>query len=255
MCAIDLLATVAGNLLLEKVSSSSSSSKASSEKEKEKEKEDRGDDNNKEFKVEPCNQSTITSNPVSEELPSTQRDDHSGFSSVMTASNFSERLVVTKNSDDGEIKNEVVSLCSKVEEDEPPMVYSKSGGCKLDGETNNNGTSNVLVKDELTSNGAALGARAETCSLKSPVVSAAPEMKMESLVPLHSRDSNVKIVNRDDDENSSGCTHPSPRSRTRSKCFRQAPRIGDRRIRKILASKHWRPTPRYKDDSGEWLSS
>ncbi|KAJ6408931.1 hypothetical protein OIU84_008600 [Salix udensis] len=53
----------------------------------------------------------------------------------------------------------------------------------------------------------------------------------------------LHVVCRDDDENSSGCTHPI----TTKKFFRPAPRIGDRRIRKFLASKCWKVAPRLKD--------
>ena len=53
---------------------------------------------------------------------------------------------------------------------------------------------------------------------------------------------NIEIVSRDDDEKSSGCTQPSVMKTTRSPA-----RIGDRRIRKLLASKHWRVSPKVKD--------
>lgn len=53
----------------------------------------------------------------------------------------------------------------------------------------------------------------------------------------------VKIVGKDDDEKSSGCTQPST---VTSKAFRP-PRIGDRRIRKLLASRYWRVAPKLKD--------
>ena len=53
------------------------------------------------------------------------------------------------------------------------------------------------------------------------------------------RDEMELLVNRDDDENSSGCTHPSTNS---AKAFRPQ-RIGDRRIRKLLASRFWKVPP------------
>ncbi|KAK9126974.1 hypothetical protein Scep_015820 [Stephania cephalantha] len=55
---------------------------------------------------------------------------------------------------------------------------------------------------------------------------------------------NVQLVNKDDDENSSECTQPSTRTMN---AFRSLSRIGDRRIRKILASKYWKVAPRLKD--------
>ncbi|CAN1282799.1 Telomere repeat-binding protein 2 [Linum perenne] len=54
----------------------------------------------------------------------------------------------------------------------------------------------------------------------------------------------VNIVSRDDDENSSGCTHPITK-----RFFRPTPRIGDRRIRKIMASRCWKVASRRKDAS------
>nr|XP_043620470.1 telomere repeat-binding protein 5 [Erigeron canadensis]XP_043620471.1 telomere repeat-binding protein 5 [Erigeron canadensis]XP_043620472.1 telomere repeat-binding protein 5 [Erigeron canadensis] len=47
-------------------------------------------------------------------------------------------------------------------------------------------------------------------------------------------DCNLNLVIRDDDENSCGYTH---------KTFRPPPRIGDRRIRRLSASKHWKAIP------------
>ncbi|GAB4824420.1 hypothetical protein Ancab_007307 [Ancistrocladus abbreviatus] len=53
----------------------------------------------------------------------------------------------------------------------------------------------------------------------------------------------VTVVSRDDDENSSGCTQPS----TTIKSTRSLSRIGDCRVRKLLASKYWRLAPKVKD--------
>lgn len=52
---------------------------------------------------------------------------------------------------------------------------------------------------------------------------------------------NVKVVTRDDDENSSECIQPST-----MKAARLPARIGDRRIRKLLASKYWRVASKVK---------
>ncbi|KNA25292.1 hypothetical protein SOVF_007350 [Spinacia oleracea] len=56
---------------------------------------------------------------------------------------------------------------------------------------------------------------------------------------------NVKVVTRDDDENSSECTQPST-----MKAARLPARIGDRRIRKLLASKYWRVKDGDHSDTG-----
>ncbi|XP_059428641.1 telomere repeat-binding protein 5-like isoform X2 [Corylus avellana] len=54
---------------------------------------------------------------------------------------------------------------------------------------------------------------------------------------------NVKVVSRDDDENSVGCTQPS----TISKSYRPPPDIGERRIKKLSASRHGRESQKFKD--------
>lgn len=53
---------------------------------------------------------------------------------------------------------------------------------------------------------------------------------------------NVKVVSRDDDENSVGCTQTS----TTTKAYRSPPNIGDRRIKKLSASRHWRKSQKLK---------
>ncbi|CAM8916384.1 unnamed protein product [Rhodiola kirilowii] len=56
--------------------------------------------------------------------------------------------------------------------------------------------------------------------------------------------SHVKILTKDDDEKSSGCTQPS----TLTKSYRSSPpRIVDRRIRKFLAHKYWNVAHKLKD--------
>lgn len=60
---------------------------------------------------------------------------------------------------------------------------------------------------------------------------------------------NVNLVVRDDDENSSGVT------RDPNKTVKTPPRIGDRRIRRFLATKYWKTGPTLNDevncDAGE----
>lgn len=266
MCAFDLLATVAGKLLIEKESSPTSSSTSSAKDQCPIGNQDGKDESNA-LKVEPCGQGScdrklFVSEPVSQahevnngskESSFPQNVDNSGFTSKLTTSNCSERLV-TKNIDHGNIKNEIGSLCSQVQEGS--SMYRESGGCKLDGEAK------TLVKDKLNSNGdVIIGTGADMCSSEHPVVfqgkppallssdssAKAPSCGNHVLQKsLPSTRDDVKIVSRDDDENSSGCTHPS---RPRTKHFRQAPRIGDRRIRKILASKYWKVGPKFRDET------
>lgn len=53
----------------------------------------------------------------------------------------------------------------------------------------------------------------------------------------------VKLGSRDDDENFSRCFKPS----TKAKAFRSPPRVANRRIRKLLTSRHWKVAPKLKD--------
>ncbi|XP_024975245.1 telomere repeat-binding protein 5-like [Cynara cardunculus var. scolymus] len=60
--------------------------------------------------------------------------------------------------------------------------------------------------------------------------------------PLPLCQDNVSLGVRDDDENSSGVT------RVPNKTFKPPPRIGDRRIRRLLASKYWKAAPKLNDE-------
>ncbi|XP_062084979.1 telomere repeat-binding protein 5-like isoform X2 [Humulus lupulus] len=264
MCAFDLLATVAGNLLLEKESSPTSSNTLN-QKDKCVIVDQDGHDGNVPLKVEPCDQGTRDRKPFvsehesqapnvnhsSKESSFPRNDDHSSFTSIMTTSNCSERLVAI-NSDTSKIKNEVGSFCSQIE---GLSMYRESGGCKLEGETK------TLVKDESNNTGKVLiGTAADMCSSEYPTVFKGKPLVLPSSdcsakaplcgdhIPqtsLPSTRDDVKVVSRDDDEKSSGCTHPS----TTTRYFKRAPRIGDRRIRKILASKYWKVGSKYKDET------
>lgn len=272
MCAFNLLATVAGNLLCKE--SSPTSSNTSNQKNKGIIVNQDGQDGNKALKVEPCDQGSCDKKQFdsehisqahnvkhsSKESSFPQNDDHSGFTSIMTTSNCSESLVA-KNSDNGKIKNEVGSFCSQIEEG--LSMYRESGGCKLEGEAK------TLVKDKSNNtHKVQIGTAADMCSSEYPAVfkgkpPALPSSDSSAKAPLcgdHVPQRSLpspwddrNIVSRDDDENSSGCTHPS----TRTGYFKRAPRIGDRRIRKILASKYWKVGSKFKDETlsnpGKWF--
>ncbi|KZV34990.1 telomere repeat-binding protein 4-like [Dorcoceras hygrometricum] len=60
---------------------------------------------------------------------------------------------------------------------------------------------------------------------------------------LNNHWNNVKLGNSDDDEYSFGCS----KSSTKIRSFRPQPWSGNRRIRKILASKYWKASPKLKD--------
>ncbi|KAI3988434.1 hypothetical protein MKX01_026248 [Papaver californicum] len=56
---------------------------------------------------------------------------------------------------------------------------------------------------------------------------------------------NVKLVSRDDDDNSSGCTLPST---TPLKASRTPPRLEYRKIKKVLESKYWEVAPKLEGE-------
>ncbi|KAK9279583.1 hypothetical protein L1049_013262 [Liquidambar formosana] len=269
ICAFDLLATVAGKLLLEGERSPTTSNTSSGKDRcvivKEEDKKDRPHEE-KPLKVEPCDQGscdrssfvseldsqTYNQNCSLKESPHHQNDNCSGLASVITSSVCSGKVSHPENLGIGEGKNEIGSLASKV--DVGSFECMESSDHNLEDETKRQ------INVETHKSGKVLiGTGADMCNSDDPVVwDGKPLAQVSSdssaKVPLcrdHSprgsfplcRD-DVKLVSRDDDENSSGCTHPS----TTTKSFRSAPRIGDRRIRKLLASKYWKFAPKLKDE-------
>lgn len=264
MRAFDLLAIVAGNLLLEKESTPSSSNSSAGNDRcavVNNAVKNEWHDEEKPLNVEAGNQgssarSFFVSNPSqahqeicsSKETQFCQNDFNLGLASPIATSEFAESYN-DKNLENVESKNKVGSLTSKV------VGSSKFGDCKLEVETKR------LVKDEPHMSGNLLSSTvANMCSSEDPVVldgkppalvssdSSAKVPLCGNHIPNNSYPSNwdavnVNVVSRDDDENSSGCTHPS----TTKKFFRPTSRIGDRRIRKILASKYWKGAPKFKD--------
>lgn len=264
MCAFDLLATIAGKLLLN-TESSPGSSNTSSEKEQCTNDNQDCEDGKKVLKMEPYDQGSIDrTSLVSEIVPQghdenisskesllPQNDDHSGVTPMITTSNCSERLGSDKLVN-GKIKSEMGCFVSKIE-------VGSSGDCKLDGEVKTlvNDTGKVLTGND-----------ADLCSSEDPVVwdGEAPALVSSDSstkvpfcgdhIPQKSRPvsrDDIKVVSRDDDENSSGCTHPN----ISTKYFKRVPRIGDRRIRKILASKYWKDSPKLRGETlsnpGKWM--
>ncbi|XP_044482755.1 telomere repeat-binding protein 5-like isoform X2 [Mangifera indica] len=257
MCAFDLLATVAGKLLLDKqtppISSNGSTDENQSAVVKDSQKKEMQDEN-KQWKVETPNQGSwdrgfCVSELVSpaqdqkysrKESPCNQEDAPLRLASVITTSDCSEGFVDQKLVN-GKAKNEMGILASKVEVG--PSGYREYGDCKIEVETKES------IKDELHKTGK-VQFGTKVGDGKSPaLVSSDSSVKL----PLCRDDSPhnsfpvsqdyVNVVSRDDDENSSGCTHPN----TTKKSSRPAPCIGDRRIRKILASKNWKVGPKLKD--------
>ncbi|KAG7946958.1 hypothetical protein I3843_14G068600 [Carya illinoinensis] len=264
MGAFDLLATLAGEILLEKESSPTSSN-ASKENDQCACVKNTWENEDKLVKIEPSNQGSgdgrvLISETVpqaddqkhlSKESPLIQNNGHSGFASLATTDSsesfVDERLVNGKNKDD------IQSFASKVDFD--ISGNRDSGDCTLDCE------SKIMLRDLPHKNGKLpIGTGADMCSLEDPefwdgkppeLVSSDGKVKVPLCgdhIPRSSfpagRD-DVKIRSRDDDENSSGCTRPN----MTKKSIWPVSRIADRRIKKILASKYWKVSPKLKDET------
>lgn len=264
MCAFDLLATVAGKIWLEKESSPTSSN-TSNEKNRCAFVQKAGENEDKPVKIEPSFQESSDKRVLVSELVHQsgdqnfscresslpQNDVHSGLASVVTTD--CSEIFVAEKLVNGENNNEMGSFTSNV--DLGFSGFRDSVNCKLDCENK------LIIKDDLHKTGKVpIGIGADMCSLEDPVVcdgrppalvSSDSSVKVPLCgdhIPCSSfpaiRD-DVKIVSRDDDENSSGCTHPS----TIGKSIRPVSRIADRRIRKILASKYWKVSSKLKEET------
>ncbi|KAK8490424.1 hypothetical protein V6N13_076439 [Hibiscus sabdariffa] len=257
--AFDLLATVAGKLLLDKERAPALNDTWSAEDQPAVEtntvKEERGD-GNLSLKLETCNQDSADAEFFASELvPQSSGPNYSskespclGNGALVATSDCLERFDAQKVMH-GKIKNEMGGLACIVETG--PYVCGKSGDCIKPVSENK-----VLTDEELVRTDKVLiGEVADKCSLEDALVSDIKPPALVSsdsstkacsygdhnpLVSFPAKRDDVDVVSRDDDEKSSGCTHPSP-PRER---FRSTPHIGDRRIRKILASKYWKVAPR-----------
>ncbi|CAI9288035.1 unnamed protein product [Lactuca saligna] len=95
--------------------------------------------------------------------------------------------------------------------------------------------------------GPSSGITVSDCSEKIPIPVPVPVLSVDKVklpfsCKVDDKNNNVNLVVRDDDENSSGVT------RVPNKSFKQPPRIGDRRIRRLLASKYWKSDPELNDE-------
>ncbi|RDX79921.1 hypothetical protein CR513_39596, partial [Mucuna pruriens] len=287
MCAFDLLATVADNLLQEKQNPTTFSDR-SSEKDRHGFVKEECQDANKPFKAElsdeaSCDRryqhefvkegcpdankpfkaelsdegssdrkcfSNISSqvynqNCCSKELPQHEIDGHSCIASIVTSSSCSERFVA-ETLEDGKGQYGRENLASKVE-------LGSSGcpersGCKLDGDVSK-------VKDGKygkvpIDTGIGLCCFEDPLNEKPPaLISSCGNAKLsgydDSMPQLSKGCDNVLVDSRDDDENFSGCAHPS----TKIKSFRPITCIDNRKIKKRLASKYHKAPQESKHDT------
>lgn len=268
MFAFDLLATVAGKLLLEGEKSPDSVNTSNGKEQcviAEDQVKNEGHAEDKPLKIEPCDQgnsggsfivSELSSQMPSQkyclrEFPRPQNDACSALASVIT-SDCSEKVGCAEKLVIGNGKNETESFASKVE-------VGSSGFREFNDRKLENETKRQIKVEPIKTGRAILNTGAGMFGSEDPVVwdgkpsvlvssnSSAEVPPCRDNIPCGSFPlcrGDVKVVSRDDDDNSSGCTQPS----TSTKSFRPLPRIGDRRIRKLLASKYWKVTPKLKED-------
>ncbi|XP_043700943.1 telomere repeat-binding protein 5-like isoform X2 [Telopea speciosissima] len=252
ICAFDLLATVAGKLLQEGKNSPSSSTV----------KQEQVDEENQ-LKIESCdhgscNESVCVSelskhNYISKELLHVQSVGGSGLTSVITNPKHSEKYGSAEELVVGNSSSSFGNYPNKVERGLP-------GFGKYCEDKAEDGTERLVDAEAQKSGSVINGTIPYTSSREDPMEL---DMKPHALlssdssveVPLcrdhvpHDsfprRWDDLKVVSRDDDENSSGCTQPS---NITSKGFRSPSHIGERKIRKLLASKYWKMAPKLKDE-------
>lgn len=210
MCAFDLLATVAGNLLQEGGEKETEIVKDSTIK---IEQQNVGNDpsNVNVCDQGSCNRSFFVSEIISQ-APAIQDSNNSGPSSGITVSDCSEKSKVDK--DKVKVK---VPFSVKADEKNSKPITTEAPKPKVDNIDNNNNVKFPFCKDS---------------------------------VNVVVRDDNDNDHD-DDDEKFCGVT------RDPNKNFKHPPRIGDRRIRRFVASKYWKTGPKLNDDvrcdDGEWF--
>nr|GMD64433.1 telomere repeat-binding protein 5-like isoform X1 [Ipomoea batatas] len=266
VCAFDLLATVAGNLLLEGENSPQSANTSSAsarehsafmkyciKEEKQNEEQtmqekpcDQGSSERGFFLSELVSQAPMLSN-CSSELLLAQNDTLSAPASVITSSDCSEKFATMEHLVNGGNKLELGSLNRKADQDVSGCkVFSNR---KLGFEFGKPG-SKGLVNDNKAgiciSGFPVLGNRKpSTLVCSDDSVKLTPPKDHISCVSFPVKRDDVKLGSRDDDENSSGCTQPS----TASKVFRQAqPYIEDRKSGKLSAPKYLEVNPKSNDE-------
>ncbi|XP_027342541.1 telomere repeat-binding protein 2-like [Abrus precatorius] len=261
MCAFDLLATIAGNLLQEKQNPSASSDR-SSEKDRHGFVKEECQDANKPSRAELSDEgssdrkcfSNLSSQAYDQncsvkELPRCEIDGHSCIASIVTSSSCSERFVA-ETLVDGKSQNGMENFAGKVELGS--FGCPENSGCKLDSDVSK-------VKDELHKfEKVPIDNETGMCCFEDPLNEKPPALislggnaKLSGYddgIPCSSLSKgcdSVLVVSRDDDENFSGCVHPS----TKIKPLRPITCIGDRKIKKRLASKYCKVARESKHDT------
>ncbi|CAI0393081.1 unnamed protein product [Linum tenue] len=246
MCAFDLLAVIAGNLLLEKDTAPVSSNAVPND-ESAVNKVHEIEEKTSEVKVQD-QESPARSVFISGILHNIPEEDHChkeplyndnnhyvGLASRTATSGGKEKFDGDKVVN-GEDKSAMGTFSSR------KMAVGFSGNfddsieTKVDGKVEDNLKDELFKSDKLENGtcGGMFSSDNTLCAHHIPHCSS----------PANGDNVNI-VSSRDDDENSSGCTHPS----TMKRFFRRTPRIGDRRIKKIFASRCWKVASRLKDTS------
>lgn len=270
VCAFDLLATVAGKLLSEG-DNSPPSLDTSSGKEQPSVVEDPifKEENEEDKPVErsSCHERKFILTDLVSEAPSSKfclneiPCKQNGASDI-TTSYGSEKVssAVDLLNDDCKLRIGIVSPTKNVES----LGFKQPPKCGPEVEERK-----YVKMDFGNDNNLSIGDRGDMCSLNNAEVWNRKPSTAASVVnsvkfplfgdhsprgsfPVHYQE-NVKLVNRDNDEKSSECKETG----TRNEAFRPPQRVGDRRFKKTLASKHCKGTSNSKDDdhynAGEFL--
>ncbi|KAF8019218.1 hypothetical protein BT93_G0030 [Corymbia citriodora subsp. variegata] len=255
MHAFDLLATLAGKLLVGN-SSSSSSSNSSTKKDQFPVTDGTGIEEGcqnqcKQLELQHCDQGGCGRSMLDSQLESQQHHNpklslEGAQHPVMASTDCSERLGtdglgIDKTNDETSrraVVGNLISTNSKLEDDtqneiKVEQLYSEKA-------PNDDGAVMYSLREPVVWDAKPL----TQITLESGAAASFPENKDCISHNCLSPARNVEVVSRDDDEKSSGCTHPIPIK----KSFRPVPHIGDRRIRKVLASRHWKVALRSKND-------
>lgn len=255
MCAFDILATVAGKLLETEDSATPFSSPGTSNPTSAKVKQELSNEGKspvaKELDYRSCNNGALGSDGqgiynANGHLMTSSTP--SGCSSVFVKPDTSEKnafarksLVSDKRVEVGHALGTVLEKCS-IDRRSPDSMYclqallqaevgmsgnlihrNVSGMCSMEDAMDVDAKPPALVSSESSAEVPPGGVHMSNCFV--------------SKHREHLED--VVVRDRNDDDNSSGCTHPSTMP---SKAFRPQ-RVGDRRIRKLLGSKYWKVAP------------
>ncbi|WVZ02039.1 hypothetical protein V8G54_022845 [Vigna mungo] len=246
-CSFDLLATVAGKLLQERENAAISSDTLSNKDQCRFVKDCH--DANKPSKSELSEEGNCDQKSLNE-FPRPSIEDHAKIASIVTSSSCLERFIAKKLVD-GNSHIKMENVTSEVNLDS--SGYPKESQFKIDGGTCK-GKDGMHELEKIP-----IGSGIEMYSFGDPLdenppalISLGGSAKLSGYndrIPcslLSKGCDNVPVVSRDDDENSSGCTHPI---NTKTKAFRPKNCIDDSGISKRLASNFQKVAQKPKYDT------